>query len=328
MPQGTDFCRYYRFMKKTLLLFLLLASLHARSQSVFGYWYGNANVKTNNSANNYLVELVLQPEKGYVKGLLNYFFKNTYRSIEVKGNYNAATRQLSLYEVPVVYYGSLSNFEVDCKMNMQATLRVAQAGSNLVGAFIALPEHKYICADINFNLKLNADISKKDSVLKAISEFKETYQVWKPQLEDTLVAVKVEPKKVVNYVTERQFTERENVVTNEIEVESDSLLVSIYDNGEIDGDIISVFYNKQLILYNQKLTHKSIKINLRLDSLLTANEITMFAENLGLIPPNTALIVISDGINKFELRLSSSLEKNGTIRIKRKKDSIKAKAAD
>jgi hypothetical protein len=133
---------------------------------------------------------------------------------------------------------------------------------------------------------------------------------------------------VVNYVTERQFTERENIVANEIEVESDNLLVSMYDNGEIDGDIISVFYNKQLILYNQKLTHKSIKINLRLDSALAVNEITMFAENLGLIPPNTALIVISDGVNRFELRLSSNLEKNGTIRIKRKKDSIKPKTVN
>lgn len=309
------------------MLFSFL-TLYCSGQSVFGYWYGNANVKTKNSANNYLVELVLQPEKGYVKGMLNYFFKNTYRSLQVKGNYNAATRQLSLYEIPVTYYGSLSNFEVDCNMNMQATLRVAQTGSLLVGSFVALPEHKYICADINFSLQLNADISKKDSVLKAISEYKETYQVWKPQAEDTLVAVATEPRNVVNYVTERQFTERESVVANEIEVESDSLQVSIYDNGEIDGDIISVFYNKQLILYNQKLTHKSIRINLRLDPAQAVNEITMFAENLGLIPPNTALIVISDGINRFDLRLSSSLEKNGTIRIKRKKDSIRAKTVN
>lgn len=77
-------------------------------QSVFGYWYGYANVKTNTAANNYLVEMVLQPEKNYVKGILNYYFKNTYRSIQVKGNYNAATRQLSLYDIPVVYHGSYS----------------------------------------------------------------------------------------------------------------------------------------------------------------------------------------------------------------------------
>ncbi|MBK8311504.1 MAG: hypothetical protein IPL04_12020 [Chitinophagaceae bacterium] len=71
-------------MKRLLLLILLFSSIYASSQSVFGYWYGNANVKTNSSANNYLVEMVLQPEKNYVKGILNYYFKNTYRSVKVQ----------------------------------------------------------------------------------------------------------------------------------------------------------------------------------------------------------------------------------------------------
>ena len=306
-------------MKQLLFIVFFSFSLQSYSQTVFGYWYGNANVKSNSSANNYLVELVLQPEKNYVKGILNYYFKDSYRSLQVKGNYNASTRQLVLYEVPVVYYGSFGGFEVDCSMNMQATLRVAQAGSELVGAFVGLPDYKNTCPNINFNLKFNADISKKDSVLKAMSEYKEQYQVWKPALADTLVAMNITPRKVVNYVTESEFTKRENVIANEIEVESDSLRVDVYDNGEIDGDIISVFYNKQLILNNQKLTHKSIQIAIKLDSTKTVNEISMFAENLGLIPPNTALMVVHDGKKRHEIRVSSSLEKNATIRIRRKK---------
>lgn len=306
-------------MKKAFLILVLFISLYSHSQSVFGYWYGNANVKTNNSANNYLVELVLQPEKGYVKGILNYYFKNTYRSLQVKGNYNVTARQLSLYNIPVVYHGSLASFEVDCMMTMQATLRVAKAGSNLVGSFIGLPDYKNICADITFNLFLNADISKKDSVLKAISEYKENFQVWTPSYDDTLVAVNIIPRKVINYVTESEYTKRQNVVIQEIEVESDALGVDVYDNGEIDGDIISVFYNQQLVMNNQKLTHKSIHMDVKLDTTKDINEISMFAENLGLIPPNTALMVISDGKKKYEIRVSSSLEKNATIRIKRKK---------
>jgi len=85
-----------------------------------------------------------------------------------------------------------------------------------------------------------------------------------------------------------------------------------------DGDMISLFYNQQLILSNQKLTHKSIKLKLELDDSKAFNEISMFAENLGLIPPNTALMIINDGKKKHEIRLTSSLEKNATIRIKRK----------
>ena len=305
-------------MKKTALLISLFACLYSNSQSVFGYWYGNANVKTNSSASNYMVELVLQFDKSNVKGVLNYFFKNTYRSLQVNGYYNAATRQLSLYNIPVTYYGSIANMEVDCKMNLVATLRVSQVGSNLVGSFISDPEYRNMCPQVNFDLVKNADISKTDSVLKAISQYKEEFQVWKPTATDTIVAAEVQPRKVINYPLEKEFTERENVVINEIEVESDSLLISIYDNGEIDGDIISIFFNKKLIVFNQKLTHKSIRINFPLDKSLSENEISMFAENLGLIPPNTALMVIDDGKTKHELKVSSSLEKTATIRIKRK----------
>lgn len=306
-------------MKKTLIILFLLFSFNSFSQSVFGYWYGNANVITNRSANNYLVELVLQPEKNYVSGILNYYFKNTYRSIKVKGNYNATSRQLSLYEIPVVYHASISNFEVYCTMNFQATLRVSKLSSNLIGSFISLPDYKYTCPDIKFNLTHNSDISKKDSVLQAISEFKENYQVWEPTYSDTVVAVNIIPRKVINYVVEQEYTKRENVVVQEIEVESDSLRVDVYDNGEIDGDIISVFYNQQLIMHNQKLTHKSIHIDLVLDTTREVNEVTMFAENLGLIAPNTALMVVHDGKKQYNIRLSSSLQKNATIRIRRKK---------
>jgi len=306
-------------MKKHFLIFFLFFTIAAHSQSVFGYWYGYANVKIKSSTNNYLIELILQPEKGYVKGVLNYYFKNTYRSLQVKGNYVAATRQLRLYDIPVTYHGSLSNLEVDCIMNMISTLRVSKAGSNLIGSFLSLPQYKYTCAEIGFNLQLNADISKQDSVLTALREYKETYQLWKPSSTDTAVAVNITPRKVINYVTEAEYTKRENVITQEIEVGSDSLKVDVYDNGEIDGDMISLFYNGQIILSNQRLTHKSIHIDLPLDASKEYNEVSLFAENLGLIPPNTALMVIYDGKIRHEIRLSSSLEKNATIRIKRKK---------
>ena len=171
-----------------------------------------------------------------MKGILNYYFRNTYRSLQVKGNYNTDSRQLSLYNIPVTYHGSASNLEVDCIMNMQATLRVAKAGSSLLGNFISLPDYKYLCPDISFMLNMNADISKKDSVLKALREYKENYQVWKPSAFDTLPPVNIIQRKVINYVIEDEFRQRENVVVEEIEVESDSLQVDFYDNGEVDGD--------------------------------------------------------------------------------------------
>jgi hypothetical protein len=261
------------------------------------------------------------PEKTHVKGLLNYYFKNTYRSLEVVGNYNAASRKLILNNIPVTYHGSISSMEVDCPMNFQAILRVSKNESSLTGAFSAPSDYKRMCPDIRFFLTLNADISKKDSILKEISNFKETYQVWTPGIEDTLVAIEVKKpeKAIINPITERDFAERKKEVQNEIEVSSDSLTISLYDNGEVDGDMISLFYNNKLILDNKKLTHKSLKLSIQIDKDLESNELSMFAENLGLIPPNTALLIIDDGKKQHQLRVSSNLEKSATIKIKRKK---------
>lgn len=305
-------------MKKLIIIAVVFIAFQSQAQTVFGYWYGKANVQTKSSASNYLVELILQPEKGYVKGILSYYFKNTFRSIQVKGNYNAKSRQLNLYNIPVTYYGSLSSMEVDCVMNLMATLRVAKAGSNLIGSFTGLPDNKYMCVEINFNLALSADMSKQDSVLTALRNFKEANQVWKPSVFDTLPSVNVVQRKVINYVVENQFKERTKEVTQEIVVESDSIKVDFYDNGEIDGDSISVFFNDQLMAFSQRLSTRSLHFDLTLDPSKEVNELSMFADNLGSIPPNTALMIVNDGVKQYDIRLSSSFEKNATIRIRRK----------
>jgi hypothetical protein len=56
-----------------------------------------------------------------------------------------------------------------------------------------------------------------------------------------------------------------------------------------------------------------------LDSAKSMNEVTMFADNLGSIAPNTALMVVTEGRTRHEIRMSSNLERNATIRIRRQK---------
>jgi hypothetical protein len=300
------------------LLLLLAGTLSGTAQNVFGFWYGTGVVRTNQSTDNYLMELVLQPQGNQVKGILNYYFRDAFRSVAVKGDYSASTRQLNLYDIPVTYFGSRKGFEMDCKMDLTGSLRVAQAGSRLFGSLRPQADHKYMCPEVRFNFQLNSEASQGDSVLMAISQFKETYQIWTPALSDTIYGKVARPKKVVDPEIEQQFSERKTEVIQEIEVSADTILVSIYDNGEVDGDRISLFYNQELILQSQKLTHKSIRFRLPVQPGGDGNELSMFAENLGLIPPNTALMVIQDGSTRHELSVSSNLEKNASIRIRKR----------
>lgn len=313
-----DFCSF-PLMKKWLLFFLILslAGSPSHAQSVEGYWYGNANVKVNSSANNYLVELILKQNGNNITGVLSYYFKNTFRSFSVKGTYNPYSRLLFIKEIPLSYYGSMANMDVDCIMDMAAKLRVAKAGSNLIGSFESLPQFKYTCPRVEFSLNLNRDISNQDSVIHAIRTMKETFQVWKPDEADTLVAVKIQPRKVINYFIDNQFKQREKEYVQEIIAQSDTVQVDFYDNGEIDGDSISVFLNNQVIAFGQRLSTRSIHFDIPLDKSREFNEISMFAENLGVIAPNTALMIVTDGTKRYEIRLSSTLEKSATIKIVR-----------
>ena len=48
------------------------------------------------------------------------------------------------------------------------------------------------------------------------------------------------------------------------------------------------------------------------------NELVMYAENLGAIPPNTALMKVNANSKTYEVRISSDEQKNGTVIFKLK----------
>lgn len=136
---------------------------------------------------------------------------------------------------------------------------------------------------------------------------------------DTPAAATIPPLQPDAGKIAESFSKRKEVVARTLEVESDSVRISFYDNGEIDGDSISVFVNKNIVLSHQELAAKALTVYLHLDSTMDVNEVSMFAENLGKYPPNTALMVVTDGKNRYEVFMSSSLTENATIRIRRKK---------
>jgi hypothetical protein len=307
-------------MKKLVLVLLLSQTFSTYAQDVNGYWYGSGNVANGASANNYLVEMLLSQNGTAVSGVVNYYFKNTFRSFKINGNFNSQSRQLSIFNIPVTYFGSPINMEVDCPMDIFAQLRVSQIGSNLKGSFVGREGYKRTCPEIFFDFSLNKDAGNKDSVLTALRNYKETHQVWSPSGSDTAIAAVIQQRPVVNYVIVDEFRKRENVIAEEIQVDADSVSVDFYDNGEVDGDSISVFFNNQLLTFNRLLSTKAMHFRLGLDQTKELNEVAMFANNLGSLPPNTALMVVSDGKKRYEVRLSSSLDKNAVVRIRRKKN--------
>ncbi len=115
--------------------------------------------------------------------------------------------------------------------------------------------------------------------------------------------------------TDSRFEKRNSDVLKTIEIDNKTFTVALYDNGEIDGDSISLFFNGKLILSHKRLSDKALSLKLNVDESRDLNELVMYAENLGTIPPNTALMVVYDGDNRYEVRISSDLQKSGVIRF-------------
>lgn len=150
-------------------------------------------------------------------------------------------------------------------------------------------------------------------------EIKTVNQVTPPvQKKETpvVLAAPIVPKAAAE-VSERKMNTEQFVY-----FESDSLLLTLYDNGDVDGDTVSVLMNGQIIFAKQGLTTKANSKTVYTgkgtpDSL----SMVMYAENLGSIPPNTGLLVIMDGEKRYEVRFSADLKTNAAILLKRiKKD--------
>lgn len=101
----------------------------------------------------------------------------------------------------------------------------------------------------------------------------------------------------------------------EVAVDTGSIRLDFYDNGEVDGDSITVLINNQVVLSHQKLTATPITTFIKVDLHNTFQEIEMVAENLGSIPPNTAMLIITAGEKRYQLFLSSTQAKSAKVRF-------------
>lgn len=125
--------------------------------------------------------------------------------------------------------------------------------------------------------------------------------------------VTIQPPPVINNPV---ITKRETEVIQTLSVFEDSVTLSLYDNGEIDGDTVSVFLNNEKIIQNVGLKASAYKKTIYFKPGETV-QLTLFAENLGNIPPNTGLLVVYSGDQRYQVFFTSTLNKSAVVVLKR-----------
>jgi len=135
-----------------------------------------------------------------------------------------------------------------------------------------------------------------------------TKKITQPEIKNPVTAKKI--------ITPEVLKTRENALAQTITVNTEQVTIKLYDNGEIDDDSISVFVDKQLKLSHKRLSTSPIVLTLDFDASDTEHEVVMVAENLGRIPPNTSLMVITAGDKRYQVQITSTEQKNAMVRFK------------
>ncbi len=133
--------------------------------------------------------------------------------------------------------------------------------------------------------------------------------------------VKTEPVKIINNANAATDIENRTIETiQSVNYKSDSLVLTLYDNGEVDGDTVSVLLNGEVIMPMVGLSTRAVRKTIYTKDLPDSIQIVMYAETLGSLPPNTGLLIVNDGNDRYEIRFSGDLKKNAAIVFKRKEN--------
>jgi hypothetical protein len=113
--------------------------------------------------------------------------------------------------------------------------------------------------------------------------------------------------------------DRINELVKTLTISNNQVTVKLFDNGEIDGDTISVYLDNKMVLSEKRLTATPLVLHFDMNEQNDEHELTMVAENLGNIPPNTSLMIVEAGTQRFEVRITSTEQKNAVVKFRYQK---------
>ncbi len=325
-------------MKKyLLLLFVILLNTKIKAQNFTGQWKGTF-IDQSTSFNgwggekcDYVLELEVNGEKiiGFSYTYFNDGVKRYYTICRLEGFIKKVSKYVEVREVE----RTKTNVPADVRNCFQVhklSYFKKRKEETLEGSWIPAPNQEGDCGKGITNLSkriiqvkkpdFNNTIARTGKPKPVVTKItpKPTPIISKPKEQPPVVKEDVIPNNPMvpkNDLALKNFDKRDNTVIQTIEVENETFKVDFYDNGDIDGDTISVFYNGKLIEAHKRLTDKALSLTLLIDPNVIINELIMYAENLGSIPPNTAVMIVTDGGKRYEVRIASDLKKSGVIRF-------------
>ncbi len=189
---------------------------------------------------------------------------------------------------------------------------------------VVIPEKaivKTIPAAIPAKPRANAIVAKPAAPAPPVAKAKVIVSVVK-QVPPAVAVVALAPKSNKDNIAVAPAIDIKNrkiEIIDQLTIVADSLQFTLYDNGEVDGDTVSIIMNGKTIVSRQGLSTIPFTKTIYLTpDMGDSIQLIMYAENLGTIPPNTGLMILNYDKKRREVRFSGDLSKNAAITLRRK----------
>jgi hypothetical protein len=237
--------------------------------------------------------------------------KNFYSETKFRGISNGNVIQLIETELVKTNYKGTGSV---CLMKLSLTKRDNKLEGNFTSSNKDIKDCGSGIISLNLIKEKKATPSPKQETASLLEEQsppkKETILVSQPERKNLASTVQA-PLQISN---QRKIDKREIDLLNTFQFVEDSVMIKIYDNGVIDGDVISLIINGIIVFDKVKLTASPLTYALK-SSNSSQFQIECYADNLGEIPPNTGLITISSATKTSEILFSSDLKKSAAIKV-------------
>jgi hypothetical protein len=116
----------------------------------------------------------------------------------------------------------------------------------------------------------------------------------------------------------KSFLETEPKKITEIDVHNVNLQIQLLDYMKPDKDTVSVYLNREILVKNIQISKRPALIKFQIDKRIVLNELLLYAENLGLVPPNTSELILIDGETRHRVMIVSDKQKTAAIYLRYK----------
>ncbi len=314
-------------MKNTLLFSFVLITAQLHAQNLSGIWHGSF-VSPSGSASkkdNYKFEMQIDNSSDTIVGVTHLTAKtrstNYYIQANVIGYWDTINKQFILQEQEIVKAERVKIAALD-KLTYFLTYSKTNGEEVLVGNLITMSikdSTDYKGGMVKFT-KASSTLFKKEPLFSKVNMLNKRAIAKNSNVNSNNAKKPIsQPNNIQKVETTPPLVlvERKNDIARTIKIDAENIEIKFYDNGEIDGDSISVYVNGKLMLKNQGLSYEPISLLLKKSDLSAINDVVMVAENLGTIPPNSATMIVYVGNKRYEISLESTNQKNATVRFEK-----------